>query len=109
MMRFLRKMEDNSIDIITLAKADRLSARGEAITDEVVENNIALLDKLQNFYLAKRDAVVVERLLDGNEIMQILNIKAGPQLGEIIRKLYEAQLNGEVTTKEDALTFVKNL
>ena len=109
MMRFLRKMEDNSIDIITLAKADRLSARGEAITDEVVENNIALLDKPQNFYLAKRDAVVVERLLDGNEIMQILNIKAGPQLGEIIRKLYEAQLNGEVTTKEDALTFVKNL
>lgn len=109
MMRFLRKMEDNSIDIITLAKADRLSARGEAITNKIVENNILLLDKLQNFYLAKRDAVVVERLLDGNEIMQILNIKPGPQLGEIIKKLYDAQLNGEVITKEEALDFVNNL
>lgn len=109
MMRFLRKMEDDSIDIITLAKADRLSARGKAISDEIVENNLALLDKIQNFYLIQKDTVVVKRLLDGNEIMQILNIKAGPQLGEIIQKLYEAQLNGDIVTKEEALTFVKNL
>lgn len=109
MMRFLRKMEDNSIDIITLAKADRLSAHGEAITDEIIENNLALLDKIQNFYLEKKDTVVIKKLLNGNEIMQVLKIKAGPQLGEIIQKLYEAQLNGEVTTKDEAIIFVKNL
>ena len=107
MMRFVRKMGEDAIDIITLAKADRLSARGQAITDEMVETNLANLDKLQNFYLEKKDAVVIKKLLNGNEIMQVLKIKAGPQLGEIIDKLYEAQLNGEITTKDEALAFVK--
>ena len=107
MMRFVRKMGEDAIDIITLAKADRLSARGQAITDEMVETNLANLDKLQNFYLEKKDAVVIKKLLNGNEIMQALKIKAGPQLGEIIDKLYEAQLNGEITTKDEALAFVK--
>jgi len=109
MMRFIRKMGDDSIDIITLAKADRLSARGEAISDEMIANNLTLLNKLQDFYLAKKDAVVIPKLLNGNEIMQVLGLNAGPQLGEIIQKLYEAQMNGDITTKEEALDFVKKL
>ena len=36
MMRYIRKMGENVIDNIILAKADRLSARGEAITEEIV-------------------------------------------------------------------------
>ena len=41
--------------------------------------------------------------------MELLNIKPSKQLGEILNSLYEAQLNGEVLTKDDALKFVKNL
>lgn len=107
MMRFVRKMEDDAIDIITLAKADRLSARGEAITDEMVNNNLANLDHLQAFYLAKKDTLTLPKLLDGNEIMQILNIPASPKLGEIIKKLNEAQINGDITNREEAIAYIK--
>lgn len=109
MMRFVRKMTDDAIDIITLAKADRLSARGEAVSDEMVETNLNNLKRLQNFYLAKKDTLNLEKLLTGEEIMTILNIQAGPQLGKIIKELTEAQINGDVVTKEDAIGFVKNL
>ena len=109
MMRFVRKMEDNAIDIITLAKADRLSARGEAITEEIVENNINLLTKLQQFYLDKKDSLKLEKLLSGEEIMEILSIPAGKKLGEIIRNLTEAQINGDVLSKAEAINFVKKL
>ncbi len=109
MMRFVRKMTDDAIDIITLAKADRLSARGEAVSDEMVETNLNNLTRLQEFYLAKKDTLNLEKLLTGEEIMAILNIKAGPQLGVIIKELTEAQINGDVFTKEDAENFVKNL
>lgn len=109
MMRFVRKMQDNAIDIITLAKADRLSARGEAITEEIVENNISSLNKLQQFYLEKKDTLKLEKLLSGEEIMELLSINAGKKLGEIIKNLNEAQLNGDVLTKNDAICFVKNL
>ena len=40
MMRYLRKMGVDVIDNIYLAKADRLSARGEAITEEIVKANL---------------------------------------------------------------------
>lgn len=109
MMRYIRKMDENVIDNIVLAKADRLSARGEAVTDEMVENNLSRLTLLQNYYLSVRDTLEpLPVLLDGNEIMKLLNIKPSKMLGEILSALHEAQLSGEVTTKEQATNFVSD-
>lgn len=110
MMRYLRKMGTNVIDNIILAKADRLSARGEAITEEIVQKNLEGLDKLLDFYLEKRETMKpLPKLLDGIEIMQIKGIKQSPELGKIINALKEAQLNGDVNTKEEAIEFVKTI
>ena len=107
MMRYIRKMEDNVIDNIILAKADRLSARGVDVTEEMIDANLNGLEKLLNFYLNKKDTLKpLPKLLDGREIMEILNIKQSPKLGEIIKSLHEAQLNGDITTKEEAIDFV---
>ena len=46
MMRYIRKMGDDVIDNIVLAKADRLSARGEAVSEEMVKSNIDGLNSL---------------------------------------------------------------
>ena len=109
MMRYLRKMENNVIDNIILAKADRLSACGPAITAEITEDNINGLDKLLNFYLAKRDSVKpLPKLLDGFEVMKIKKIKASPELGKIMEALHEAQINGDVNTKEEAIEFINS-
>lgn len=110
MMRYVRKMDDNSIDNIILAQADRLSARGEAVSDEMVENNISNLNKLLNFYLSVKDTLEpLPILLDGNDVMKLLNIKPSKRLGEIMNALHEAQLSGEVVTKEQAIEFINNL
>lgn len=109
MMRYVRKMGENVVDNIILAKADRLSARGVDITEEVVNSNINGLNKLLEFYLSKKDSLTpLPKLIDGREIMTLLNIKPSPKLGEIISALNEAQLNGDVTTPEDAKNFVMN-
>ena len=110
MMRYVRKMGDNVIDNIILAKADRLSARGVDITEEIVNANISGLDKLLDFYLSKKDSLApLPKLIDGREIMEILNIKPSPKLGEIINAINEAQLNGDITTHEEAVNYIKNL
>lgn len=110
MLRYVRKMEDNSIDEIILAQADRLSARGEAVSDEMVKNNISNLNRLLKFYLDVRDTLEpLPVLLDGNDVMKILNIKPSKQLGQIMNALHEAQLSGDVTTKEKAVEFIKNI
>ena len=110
MMRFVRKMEDDAIDNILIAQADRLSARGPEITDDIVNENISALNNLLNFYLeAKETLKPLPKLLDGNEVMKILNIEPSPKLGEVMRALYEAQISGDVTTKDEAVNFVKTL
>lgn len=109
MMRFVRKMEDDAIDNILIAQADRLSARGPEITDEIVNENISALNKLLQFYLKAQETLKpLPKLLDGNEVMKILNISPSPKLGQIINALNEAQINGDIITKEDAISFVKN-
>ncbi len=110
MMRYLRKLNDNVIDNIVLAKADRLSARGEVITDEMIENNISNLDKLQNFYFESLEKLTpLPKLVDGNELMERFNLTQSPLLGNIIAAIHEAQLDGDVTTKEQALDLAKKL
>ena len=109
MMRYVRKSENNAIDNIIIAQADRLSALGPEITQDIVTENIDALNNLLNFYLSQKDTLEpLPKLLDGNEIMELLNITPSPLLGEIIKELYEAQISSEITTKEQAIDFVKN-
>ncbi len=110
MMRYLRKMEDDVIDNIILAKADRLSARGPAITNDIIKSNIDGLDKLLSFYLEQKDKIKpLPKLLNGNEIMEILNIKPSKVLGKIIKMLEDAQFNNEIESKSEAVYYIKNL
>lgn len=109
-LRFYRKMEDEVIDLIAIAHADRLSAQGPAITKEMTDKNINGLKELLKYYLeSKKTLKPLPKLLDGKEIMDILNIQASPQLGKIIEALKEAQISSVVNTKDEAIEFVKNL
>ena len=106
-MRFYRKMDGCVIDVIFLAKADRLSAQGIQVTKEMTENNINALNNLLNNYLKiKKEIKPLPKLLDGKEIMDILKIEQGPKLGKIIKILKEEQLSGNITTKEDAISYI---
>jgi len=107
-MRYVRKMEDDVIENIFLAMSDRLSARGKAITDEVVHKNISGLTNLLKFYIEVKDNLEpLPKLLSGEEIMEILNIQPSKELGEVVKALHEEQMNGDITTKEQAIEFVK--
>lgn len=108
-LRFFRKMEDEVLDVIAIAYGDRLSARGPEITEEIINNNINGLKNLMHRYLEmKNELAPLPKLLDGNEVMQILNIKPSARLGKILKALNEAQISSEVITKEEAVSFVKS-
>ena len=109
-MRCIRKLDEHVVDVVMLAKADRLSARGPEITDEIVNSNIAGLDDLKSYYLSIKDRLVpLPILLDGHEIMDIFKLKPSPELGKIVKALKEAQLNGDVNTKSEAISYVSSI
>lgn len=108
-IRFIRKIGDDTLDLLELARADRLSARGPAVSDEMVQVNLSNLEKLKEKYFEILPKLKeMPKLVDGNEIMQILNLKPSPKLKEIIDEIKELQLEGKINTKEDAINFLKN-
>jgi hypothetical protein len=48
-------------------------------------------------------------LMDGHDLQRELGLKPGHRLGELLEEVREAQAAGEITTKEEALDYVKKL
>jgi len=108
-MRMFRKIGEETPDLILLAMADRLSTRGPEITEEDIHKNITglyfLLDKYKK---AQEEINNIPKLIDGNEVMQILEISKGPVIGKILKELYELQISGDINTRQEAVDFVRN-
>lgn len=105
--RFVRKLGTDTPDIIELSRADRLSARGEAVSDEMVKKALCHLENLLNYYNEVKNTLEEQKsILDGKEVMEILNIKPSKTVGLILEKLKEAQILKEVTTKEEAREYI---
>lgn len=107
--RFWFKLGENGIDTILLATADYLGMVGaeleQAIWLEYVERVTILLDTYFNHY----DTVVNPPLyLNGNEIMELLDVSGGPVVGHLLTMLREAQVTGDVTSSAEARDFIKN-
>ena len=108
--RFVRKIGNDTPDLIELAKADRLSAQGLAVTEEMNEKTFNHLDKLLNYYnTIKNEVKNPKSILNGNDIMDILNLKPSKRIGEIIEALIEEQLAGNIKTKDEAIEFIKKI
>ncbi len=106
--RFVKKLGKEALDVIELARADRLSARGEKVTKEMIENNLKHLQNLENYYYeVEKTALNPKTLLDGREVMEILNLKPSKKIGQILESLKIAQLSQEIKTKEEAIVFIK--
>jgi poly(A) polymerase len=48
-------------------------------------------------------------LINGEDVMQILKLSPSQKVGEILDKVYEKQLEGEVKTRKQALAYLKSL
>ena len=67
-----------------------------------LEKQIAALKKI-----SKKKKGLPEEIIDGNEIMKLLKLKPGPQIGLLKQFIREEQLKGTIKTKRDALNIIK--
>lgn len=49
------------------------------------------------------------KLISGDQIMQILNLKPGPKVAQIIEEIKDLQLENKITTEKQAIEYVENL
>ncbi len=108
--RFFRDAGDAGVDVCVLALADQRGKTAPQI-DRAVDTQVrAVLTVLLDRYFRAPDKVVAPpALVDGRALMSELRIDAGPRVGELLEAIREAQAEGEVSTREDALAFVRKL
>ncbi len=62
--------------------------------------------------LARREGVAIidpPRLLTGEEVQELLGVPAGPEIGKALAAVRQAQVEGKVRTKEEAIALVRSL
>jgi poly(A) polymerase len=68
---------------------------------------ISKLNEVKNVIFDKQKEKMVPYLLDGNEIMKILNLTPSPKVGKIKQEIRELQLKGRLKTKKEAINWLK--
>ena len=94
-------------DVTVLSVADRLASRGRK-SDEAITKHVALARRM----IAEALRFERERpapLVRGDDLAAELGIGPGPEVGRLLDELAEAQFAGEVSTRDEALRFVRTL
>jgi len=64
---------------------------------------------LEAWWEYPEERVSPPRLLDGNQLQEAVGLPPGPQIGELLEAIREAQAVGKVTTREEAAVFAQKL
>jgi hypothetical protein len=106
--RYFRDTGNVGVDICLLSLADTLATYGPKLDLALWSRELSICQNLFEAWWKKPgESIRPPQLLDGNEIMTELDLKPGPQLGHLLINLREAQATGEVSTREEALDFVR--
>jgi poly(A) polymerase len=106
--RFFRATGKAGVDVAIHSWCDQRATYGQteySVPEAELQAVIARL--LDRFYHAHDRIVEPPQLLNGREVMDTLGIQAGPRVGEFLDALREAEAAGEVTSREQAIEFIK--
>jgi poly(A) polymerase len=107
--RYFRDTGEAGIDILFLSLADHLATRGPNLDLANWQEHAKLVDYVIGQHIDKESIARPPRLVDGHDLINIFGISPGPQIGEILETVREAQASGEVTTREEALAFIHRI
>jgi len=108
--RLYRRAGENFPALILLALGDLGATKGPQMTDEkssnLREKFYGLLSGFEEYCLTTQS---MKKILDGHDIMQLLNLPPGKELGEILSALKEAQELKQVLTRSAAEDYVRSI
>ena len=107
-MRFHFMMTDRGLRRFkALGETDRFIAMAHADIEAREDSFTSFNHNMKYLNRAETPEQMLEPLLNGNEIMEETNLNPGPLVGIIRDALLQAQIAGNVTTRESALAFVR--
>ena len=105
--RFFRDIEELYIDLLFLCMADHLATRGPELDLVQWREHTALTEYVLNAHREQESLSLPPRLLNGYDLIKEFGMQPGPEIGKVLETLREAQAAGEISTKQEAMDFVK--
>jgi poly(A) polymerase len=105
--RYFVDLGPTGIYIALLSLADHLATLGLQPTTDSWERHLGVVRLLLTRYTRQRDSILPPRLISPEELMRRLKLQPGPIIGQLLDLIAEAQAEGKIHSKEEALWFAE--
>lgn len=105
--RYFRDTEGAGVDVLFLALADYLATNGPRLDIWEWQEHNRLIGYILAEHSKQEAEVLPVKLVDGHDLMDIFSLKPGRLLGELLAEVREAQVAGGLSTREEAIEFVR--
>ena len=108
--RYYRDLGDAALDTLYLNMADFLAARGPLLTPAEMAVQVRVIGHILRVGPQRAEAKSTGRggLLTGHDIMKELSLGPGPLVGRLLKAVAEAEAEGSVSTRTEALSLARN-
>ena len=103
---FVNKTGDAAPAVLLLHLSDLLSSRGPNLSDEEWNNRVEFVDTVWSVMNEQKDRSEAPRLLTGHDLID-MGIPQGPDMGRLLGIVNDAQIRGDITTREEAVELIQ--
>jgi putative nucleotidyltransferase with HDIG domain len=105
--RFFRDTGEAAVDTLMVSWADVEAGRGPALKEHLISRHHDFVRNRIADYFSGSPTARPPRLLGGKEVMDLLRLNPGPQVGRILRKVEQAAAEGIIVTPEEAVDYIR--
>ena len=108
--RFYKKAGLAGILVGFIHLSDVLATYEDTLTDERWNRAISSVNNIFDAYFIHPGKIITPpKLIDGNDILKEFDLQPGKTIGDLLERVVEAQVNGEVNTKVEAIDYLGQL
>ncbi len=106
--RYFRDTGEAGIDILFLSLADHLATRGPRLDLAQWREHARTVEYVLSQHFEQESLSLPPKLVDGHDLINIFGMGPGPDVGKILEAVREAQTSGELTTRQEALAYIRD-
>ena len=107
--RFFRDVNGAAVDTLYLSFADYLAARGPDLVEEDWHRHATKISHILEQGTRPEVDPALPPLVNGHDLMEAFGLAPGPQIGLLLNRVREAEAVGDVTSRDEALSWVRAL
>jgi poly(A) polymerase len=108
MRRFIQRTGTEWLAILVISFADLRATQGPRRRPDDLERLVQLIGEIADIY-SQETRSPMPRLVTGSDLMEEFDLPAAPIIGELLKQVNEAQMDGVVKTRDDAMELVRDI